>query len=242
MVVKGVLVMKRILLILLILFVIPSLTSKSVSANVKQNQNLFKIVMKFLPANSALVKAEKPVSGSAIQQYDFDHDGQKEIVITFKVMGPSDHLKVMLLKKENGKWKKVWEKTGEGFDVGYSGFADITGDGTKEYLIGWMVGASAGNRLEIFQWKNHSFQELAKPIFYHKLEFIKRQKQTSIVLWDRYCCDTYIVDVLKWDGNKLVTDEEAYAQYYPKIIQFYQNKIKKMDAWFLLVLPRRCSN
>jgi hypothetical protein len=57
-------------------------------------------------------------------------------------------------------------------------------------------------------------------------------KKVGIAVWKRYIADTYFVDVLKWNGEKLVLDEELYAQYYPVIEKFYNRKISAMDAWF----------
>ena len=37
---------------------------------------------------------------------------------------------------------------------------------------------------------------------------------------------------LKWDDKKLVLDKKMYSQYYPRIEEFYESKIKKMDAWY----------
>jgi hypothetical protein len=50
----------------------------------------------------------------------------------------------------------------------FSGLADITGDGTKEYLFGRTIGASAGNELEIFKWKDNSLKIADVP--YHKID------------------------------------------------------------------------
>ncbi|PAV28255.1 hypothetical protein CIL05_17975 [Virgibacillus profundi] len=187
------------------------------------------IVKDFLPVNSELVKAEEPVGTKAIQRYDFDSDGQAELIVTFK---EKDQLKAMVLKKESGQWKKVWEVTGEGFDIHYSGLEDMDGNGAKEYLIGWMIGASAGNELEIFQWQNGSLHKLNDTIPYHKLETLNEGKQTYLAVWQRFCCDAYTVEVLKWNGTKFIQDDKMFMMYYPKIKAFYEEKISKMDAWY----------
>ncbi|MFS0824726.1 hypothetical protein [Bacillus sp. 1P02SD] len=57
-------------------------------------------------------------------------------------------------------------------------------------------------------------------------------KKVGVAVWQRYIADTYFVDVLKWNGEKLVLDEELYSSYYPTIEKFYDNKISKLDAWF----------
>jgi hypothetical protein len=57
-------------------------------------------------------------------------------------------------------------------------------------------------------------------------------KGSGLAIWERYCCDAFIVDVLTWDGSRLNADEERYKEYYPKVERFYKAKIKEMDAWF----------
>lgn len=190
------------------------------------------IAEEFLPANSELVKAEEPADTKAILRYDFDKDGQDELVVTFNEKNGTDQLKAMVLKMESGQWKKVWEAAGEGFDIHYSGLTDIDGDGVKEYLLGWMIGASAGNELEIFQWQNSTLHKLNDSIPYHKLETITQRKQTYLSVWQRFCCDAYTVEVLEWDGNKFAQDDKIYSMYYPKIKAFYEEKIAKMNAWY----------
>jgi hypothetical protein len=224
--------LRKISLIIAMLITIPNLSSELINAEIKLDKEHNKIVSEFLPTNSELVEPKKPLHAKSIQQYDFDRDGQNELVVTFKEKGEPNQLKAMMLKKEGEQWEKVWEITGKGFDIHYSGFSDITGDGIKEYIIGWMIGASAGNELEIFQWQDNSLQKISGYSFYHKLETLTQGKQTRLAMWERFCCDAYTVDVLRWDSNKLVLDEKTYAEYYPKIKEFYKNKIKEMDAWF----------
>jgi hypothetical protein len=137
---------------------------------------------------------------------------------------------VFVLRKENERWKKVWETQAQGVGLDYSGVADITGDGIKEYLFGVTIGASAGNKLEIFKWNNNSLKMIAE-VPYHMMELLSN-KEVGIAVWQRYIADTYFVDVLKWNGEKLVLDEELYSSYYPAIEKFYNDKLSKMDAWF----------
>ena len=195
----------------------------------EHQKDLREIVKDFLIKDSELVEAEEPGNTKAILQYDFDNDEQHELIVTFK---EKEQLKAMVLKKENGQWKKVWETNGEGFDIHYSGLEDIDRDGVKEFLIGWMIGASAGNELEVFQWQKDSLHKLNGSIPYHKLEIINEGKQTYLALWQRFCCDAYTVEVLKWNGTEFVQDDKTYAMYYPKIKAFYQEKIAEMDAWY----------
>lgn len=226
--------MKRILLFTILATVILNLSPIFTNAEEKLNKDLMKIINEFVPPNSLLVSPEEPKPTKPYQFYDFNQDGQEEIIITFEIKAkeqpnPSQY-GVFVLRKENERWKKVWETQAQGVGLDYSGVADITGDGIKEYLFGVTIGASAGNKLEIFKWNNNSLKMIAE-VPYHMMELLSNKK-VGIAVWQRYIADTYFVDVLKWNGEKLVLDEELYSNYYPVIEKFYNDKISKMDAWF----------
>ena len=226
--------MKKILLFTILVSVILNFSPIFSHAEVKSNKNPMKIINEFVPPNSILVSPKDPKSTKPYQFYDFNQDGQEEIIITFEIKAkeqpsPSQY-GVIVLRKENKRWKKTWETHTQGIGLDYSGFADITGDGIKEYLFGVTMGASAGNKLEIFKWDNNSLNMIAE-VPYHLMELLSNKK-IGIAVWQRYIADAFFVDVLKWNGKKLVLDEELYSSYYPAIEKFYHDQISKMDAWF----------
>jgi hypothetical protein len=226
--------MKKTVLFTLLALIILNLSPIFTHAEEKLNEVLMKISKEFVPSNSLLISPEEPVSTKPFQLYDFDQDGQEEIIITFEIKAkeqPSpSQFGAIVLKKEGEGWEKIWETKTQGVGLQYSGVADITGDGTKEYLLGVTIGASAGNKLEIFQWNNNSFKKIAD-VPYHMMDLLS-DKNVGIAVWQQYIADTYFVDVLKWNGQRLVLDEELYSKYYPVIEKFYNDKISKMDAWF----------
>ncbi|WP_340372165.1 hypothetical protein [Peribacillus sp. FSL E2-0218] len=222
--------MKKIMQFTLILVTL-NLSPIFVHANENQEKDIMNIVKKFKPSNSLLVNPEKPFSTQPIQLYDFNHDGQKEIIATFEIKAkeqpnPSE-FGVMVLKKVNN----VWETKAQGVGLDFSGLADITGDGTKEYLFGVSIGAAAGNKLEIFKWVNNSLKKIAD-VPYFEIDLLNQNKKVSLATWQSYIGESYLVDVLKWNGEKLVFDKDSYPKYYPIIENFYKDKILKMDAWF----------
>lgn len=223
--------MKRIPIFLLTITLL-HLSSIYVHAN---TENQKKIVKQFIPSNSILVSPKKPFSTSAIQLYDFDQDGQKEMIVTFEIKAkeqpaPSQY-GVVVLKKVGNEWKKVWETKKQGVGLDFSGLADITGDGIKEYLFGVTIGAAVGNELEIYRWNDQTLQKIAN-VPYHELDLLKGNQQEGLAVWRWYLADSYLVDVLKWDGKKLAYDKQLYSRYYPVIEKFYNDKISKMNAWF----------
>lgn len=155
--------MKRILLFTILASMILSLSSVFTHAEEKSNKDLMKMINEFVPPNSILVSPEEPKTTKPYQFYDFNQDGQEEIIITFEIKAevqpnPSQY-GAIVLRKDHERWEKVWETQTQAVGLDYSGVADITGDGIKEYLFGAAIGASAGNDLEIFQWNNHSLKK-----------------------------------------------------------------------------------
>ncbi|MEI4832150.1 hypothetical protein WAX78_22455 [Bacillus sp. FJAT-53711] len=225
----------KIMLVILLSLRILNPSSILIFANENQKENLMKIVKEFKPSNSLLVSPENPFSTKTIQLYDFNQDGQKEIIATFQIKAKEQsspsQFGVMVLKKENNNWQKIWETKTQGVGLEFSGLADITGDGIKEYLFGVTIGAAAGNKLEVFQWNDNSFKKIAD-VPYHKMNILDENQKIGLAVWQWYIADSYLVDVLKWDGKKLAFDEELYSRYYPTIEKFYNDKISEMDAWF----------
>lgn len=223
----------KIMLIILLSFGILNSSSILIFANENKKENPIQIVKEFKPSNSLLVSPENPFSTQPIQLYDFNQDGQKEIIVTFQ-MKAKEHpsqFGVMVLKKENNNWQKIWETKTQGVGLEFSGLADITGDGIKEYLFGVTIGVAAGNNLAVFQWNDNSFKKIAD-VPYHKMNILNGNQKVGLAVWQWYLADSYLVDTLKWNGKKLAFDEELYTRYYPTIEKFYNDKISEMDAWF----------
>lgn len=225
--------MKKIMLFTILLLFVVCCRPLFVHAKENQEVDLKKIVSRFMPSNASLISPENPFSTLPIQRYDFDHDGQKEILFTYKIKA-KDHpsqFGSIVLKKHNTDWRKIWETKFQGVDLDFSGLVDITGDGTKEYLFGVTIGAAMGSELQVFQWINNSFQKIAD-VPYHKMDFVNGKQKVGLAVWQMYIGDSYLVDVLKWNGEKLVYDEALYSKYYPIIEKLYKEKISEMDAWF----------
>ncbi|MFC9539463.1 hypothetical protein ACFTQ7_06205 [Lysinibacillus sp. NPDC056959] len=222
--------MKKMIVFTLLLLFAVCFTPIFVHAKENQEEDL---VSRFMPSNASLISPENPFSTRPIQFYDLDHDGQKEIIFTYniKAKGYPFQFGSIVLKKHNTDWRKIWETKMQGVDLDFSGLVDITGDGTKEYLFGVTIGAAMGSNLEVFQWINNSFKKIAE-VPYHKMDFVNSVQKVGLAVWQMYIGDSYLVDVLKWNGEKLVYNEELYSNYYPIIEKFYKEKILNMDAWF----------
>lgn len=227
--------MKKIVLLSILSVVAVNCISLVVFANEQPEEDLMQIIRPFMPANSSLISPDKPFSTKSVQLYDFNHDGQKEIIFTYEIKAKNQpapsQFGAIVLQKDQSHWQKVWETSKQGVDLDFSTLKDITGDGTKEYLFGVTIGASIGSELEVFQSLNNAFKKIAD-IPYHKMEFVEGTQKVAIAIWHLYIGDSYLVEVLQWNGEKLVYNEASYAKYYPLIENFYIDKISQIDAWF----------
>ncbi|KON88557.1 hypothetical protein AF332_18250 [Sporosarcina globispora] len=80
-------------------------------AEEKSNKVLMEIINNFVPPNSIMVSPKEPKSTKPYQFYDFNQDGQEEIIITYEIEAkeqpnPSQY-GVVVLRKENEKWEKL---------------------------------------------------------------------------------------------------------------------------------------
>lgn len=75
--------MKKIMLFTLLLLFAVCFSPIFVHARENQEEDLKKIVRRFMPSNASLISPENPFSTLPIQFYDFDQDGQKEIIFTY---------------------------------------------------------------------------------------------------------------------------------------------------------------
>ncbi|MFJ7666527.1 hypothetical protein ACIQXI_05430 [Lysinibacillus sp. NPDC097195] len=227
--------MKKIVLLSILSVVVVNCVSLVVFAKEQPKEDLMQIIRPFMPVNSSLISPEKPFSTKSVQFYDFNRDGQKEIIFTYEIKAQNQpapsQFGAIVLKKTEKDWQKTWETSMLGVSLDFSGLKDITGDGIKEYLFGVTIGASIGSELEIFQSLDSELTKIAETP-YHKMEFVEGTQNVAIAVWHLYIGDSYLVEVLKWNGEKLTNDEASYARYYPIIENFYVDKIAQIDTWF----------
>ncbi|WP_131821442.1 FG-GAP repeat domain-containing protein [Desulfofundulus thermosubterraneus] len=93
-----------------------------------------------------------------IQTGDLNHDGQPEIIAGYRTSQGSAGVLILTGIKQ-GQWRKLWQEEG-GYSLERLQLTDITGDGRDELLIGWAIGASAGNGLDILAWQDGNLKKL----------------------------------------------------------------------------------
>lgn len=187
-------------------------------------------VREFLPVGARLLDNE---SFESIQTYDFDRNGRPEILAAYQLGERS--VGVLLLREKSGEWKEVWQED-VGYNLDHLELADITGDGRLDVLVGGSIGASAGNSLHIYSWQERGeLREIART-GYHRLEVLDLagpygfDGKAKLAVWSRDTGDTFVVDILRWDGLGLEAAEDLYAAYFPTVVEYYTQKINETPA------------
>lgn len=219
---------------------------QQVSDQENKDLELTKYVQNLLPAGAKLVEPANPAGAKAVQKGDLDGDSQDEVVAVYSIGANPSQLKVAVFKE-----KEVWTYEGSGYALDWFSFSDVTGDKQPELLLGWTVGASAGQGLDIFTWDAKTMKRLTS-MGYHKLEVEDMSGaqgtdgQLEIALWQRDTADAYNVEVLRWQGNKLVPAVDAYPYYFKKVVEHYQAKVKEIPEaalyWYYLADAQVKSN
>lgn len=219
----------------------PSSTIGPPTAETKNYKELEAVIREFLPQ-----EAKENTSELTVAWEDVDADGQDEILAAYKFGEPSQ-VGALALKLEEGRWKEVWQEQSFGYDLDVFEVADITGDGKPEVLIGTTVGASAGNGLDIFSWQGDTLKKIAGT-GYHRLDILHLTGKYStekgydgraqLAVWQKDTGNAMAVDVLRWYEIGLVPAEDLYREYFPIVVEYYEEQLKKApDApvlWYYL--------
>lgn len=183
----------------------------------------------------------------AIQSADLNGDGIPEILASYKV-GSLQYNEVgsIVLQQKDGRWDKIW---GSNMSWGNSAVegsydlwvevADLTGDRLPEVLIHRMIGASAGNELEVYGWKDGAVKQLAT-IGYHKLDWLPpKQGKRALAVWQKDIGMAFMVKTLRLEEHGWVNADEQYAGYFRKVVvPYYQQQVKATPgarlSWYYL--------
>lgn len=200
--------------------------------------DIITLLRKYLPADAKLVAAQYPLISTPIQTVDLDNDGQMEIILAYQWQGAPY---LLILKRDNNQWRELGRIKGPGYGVNYLASADITGDGRKEILIGWQIGA-IWNQLDIYFIRNGRLEKIASKV-YSRIELIAPENHTPyggtyIALWSHVTGEAYDIEVYGWKNNALVPAENVYPYYFRKVVLYYMQKVKEMPGaafyWYYL--------
>ncbi|MCR4430931.1 MAG: tetratricopeptide repeat protein [Tepidanaerobacteraceae bacterium] len=224
----------------------PSSTIKAprvVSARAEINGDIIATAQEYLPPGAKLAAPSGTDTAIFEKDLDFSPDGKSEILVTYKVGDNPPEIGAYVLRQKDGKWQKVWQQQGFGYALDHVGFANLCGDFKPEVLIGGTIGASAGNGLDIFSWQDGTLKKIAS-MGYHKLDVLhlpgkygtekSSDGRAQLAVWQKDTGTAMMVDVLRWYEIGLVPAEDLYPEYFPKVVEYYQQQIKAMpDALYL---------
>ena len=206
----------------------------------KKAAALINFVQKSLPIGAELVNAQNPYEEMPVKMLDIDGDGIPEIIAAYMWQGNPF---VLVLKNHNNLWYKIADIEGSGYNINYLNFADVTGRGIKDLIIGWQVG-TIWSELNIFQVQNAQLNKIVSDIMYSRIEVVNLSGQKNIggkvviALWSHDTGEAYKVSLLSWQGVKLVPAEADYPYYFKKVVEYYEGKVKQMPKaafyWYYL--------
>lgn len=208
------------------------------------------VVQKFLPSGAKLETPQNPAGTKSIQQRDLDGDGKAELLATYRVGQNPGELGAVLLQEQQNKWQKVWELNyALAYALDHASFADITGDGRPELLLGWTVdarslgGVGKHNGVDIFAWQDHDTTSKGAAldkfeqwqgiltritgIGYEKMEVLDPPnqedtgKQAALALWHH----------LDSRGEKIYNSDSGEEHYYPGCVVLRWEKFGSDTGW-----------
>jgi tetratricopeptide (TPR) repeat protein len=196
-----------------------------------------KIVESFLPAGATLTQPRQDFTHlnqpGLVQAADLNGDGENELIAGYQL----DHSAGVLVlaqgmadSLQHYGWQKIWEEKGQGHDLALLYPADVTGDGVPELLVGWTIGASAGNGLSIVGFRERP--SVLAQTGYHRLDVADfpgeygPDGRNELAIWTKDTGTAFAVDVWRYHEGKLVPAPDTYAAYFPAVVKYYEEQLK----------------
>lgn len=202
---------------------------------------LSSFVKNFLPPTAELLWLKKPYKRLAIITADLDGDKKSEIIAAYKLKG---ECYVVIIKNYKDVWCVAASIKGKGYDINYLNANKVEDKQTNNLIIGWQVGAIWAE-LDIFQWTEKGLKNiLNEDIPYSKIQVKDmvgdnvKDGKAEIALWKKDTGKAYKVEVLRWDGKKLVPALDVYRYYFKRVVSYYENRVKELPEaafyWYYL--------
>lgn len=194
------------------------------------------MVGSFLPPGAKLLKPQYPENSNEIQFADFDGDGKRELVASYRT---NEGVKTLILKNDTVQWSKMAEISNPEFDsIHYRNSADVAGDG-KQYLLLGLRHKLRGSSLFAYSLTDGS----AKRIFsrnYDKLDLLKPRNagaKARIALWNEEAPDIYDIELVGWNGLEL--EKLDHTRYLSRrVVPYFVQKLRQdpddVISWYNL--------
>ena len=128
-----------------------------------ENEAIRLALKTILPDEYQMVSA-KMDSGEAIKYADVDGDGKKEVVFFYSSGSYSPYVECVVMKKNTGTWKRIIQKTCDGYDINKIIFGDMNGDGKEEMAVLWSDRYAEEreeyNLMELFSFEGNSLKSI----------------------------------------------------------------------------------
>ncbi|MCX8128809.1 MAG: hypothetical protein N3I35_01765 [Clostridia bacterium] len=186
------------------------------------------IIKRFLPENHELLKPQYPRNSEKYQVADFDDDSENELVASYRL---NDEIRTVILKRYGKQWAKIGEISNKNYEsLNYAGFADITGEGRKQLLLGLKNKGQPG-QLYGYSLQNGSISTLFTQK-YNRFEILdctdsdNRLKKTGISIWN----NGPVLDNIEfkyWNGCELEPAGPQNDYYSKRVLPYYAQKAKQ---------------
>lgn len=188
------------------------------------------IIKGFLPPNAKLLTPMNPKNAGAIRLADLDGDLEKELIASYALNNTTT---TFVLKKQNDRWQKLTEiQEPKHEHINYMGFADITGEGRKQIIVG-RKGMDSPDVLHGYNLHNgqvnkifsHNYSRVGvfEPISTNNIPTKKH-----IAIWSKNNANAFDVNVMHWNGTALEAVKDNTSYYRNKVLPFYGQRVKQM--------------
>jgi hypothetical protein len=199
-----------------------------------------RVVKTFISEGSVLQRPENPVGTDDYQIIDLDGGTRNAIAASYKY---GNDINAIVLKRHDGRWTRVADIAHSNYDkLNYMGFADVTGEGKKQLLVGLK------NKDQHGELHGYALQgSEANKIFthkYHKFEVLNTSDnrgnpaKPQIAFWNNG--DTLLdrIEVKHWNGLELEPVSNPGKYYNRKVLPVYGQRVKQQPQnaanWFKL--------
>ncbi len=109
-----------------------------------------------------LVFPESGDNTSAYAMHDIDGDGQNEALVFYTLRQENHTLRIHVLKEKKGKWSSAHDYSTSGAGIEKILFADLTGDGALDIVLGISDGTDKSTSLEVLSFSEGYMKCLLK--------------------------------------------------------------------------------